>query len=242
MNLDWKKLVSLAPLAPYLALALVLVVAALGITYYAWKSAIRRTAQAELLNQQQAAQIAALRAAGAASEVQAKARDPRIQDLAGQLQKSEARGQKLAADLAAAVEREKKTHAEIGQLPPAEVVKRTEDSGFRIEDTETGRKVLDLIADRDGCREQLGISEAQNKSCEDRNSMFAAQNSELTAPVREFKQALDLEKRAFAQREDLAKKEVKAARGSWLGRVAGKAKWFAVGVGVGAVAGAIATR
>jgi len=217
-------------------------IAALAVTYYCWKAEIRHAAQAELLNQQQAAEIAKLRAGAEASEAESKTHEARIQELSAEVQKSEVRSQKLAADFAAAVEREKKARAEIAQLRPAEVVKRAEDSGFRIQDAATGRKVLDLIADRDGCREELGISEAQNKNCEDRNSIFDVQRSELLSQVGDLKTALDLEKRAFEQRDDLAKKQVSAAKGSWLARIASKAKWFAVGVTAGAVAGAIATR
>jgi len=217
--------------------------------YYTWKTAIRRAAQAELLNQQQAGEIAALRAGAVAREAQATARDGRIKELAGEVEKSAVRSRQLAAELAAAKGAAAVEQARIKALPAEQVgpelQKTVPTAGvlrFAQDDSEGARRVLEIVADRDGCREQSLMKDQQLQNCEEQKSGVRSQNSELLQQTQELKTALDLEKRAFDKRDDLAKVQVSAAKGSWLGRIASKAKWFVVGVGAGAVAGAVAAR
>jgi hypothetical protein len=226
-----------------LAIGVVLVLA-LGVTYYRWKGQIRRAAQAELLNQQQAGDIAKLRAGAQASGAQASAHDARIRELAGQLDKSAVRSQQLTAQLAAAVEREKQARAEIGKLSGPEVAQQvTQALGPSDQRTigpseDQGRKILEIIGERNACQEQSLLKDQQLANCEERNSMFNVQRSELLAQVGDLQQAYDLEKRAFDARDELAKKQLKGARGSWAQRAWEKIDGpvlFLAGVGVTAL-------
>jgi hypothetical protein len=216
--------------------------------YYTWKTAIRRAAQAELLNQQQAGEIAALRAGAVAREAQATARDGRIKELAGEVEKSAVRSRQLAAELAAAKAAAAVEQARIKALPAEQVgpelQKTVPTAGvlrFAQDDSEGARRVLEIIGQRDSCREQSALQDQQLANCEDRNSLFEVQRSELLFQVRDLKQALDLEKRAFEQRDDLAKKQVKAAGGTWVHRAWNRVK-FPLGIGIGVVITAVATR
>ena len=239
----WKKFAILVPLAPYLALAAVLLVGALAVTYYRWKLQIRRAAEEELLNGQQAAEIAALRRGSAQAEDRAVEAEGRAQQLGEELEKLTVDSRQLTGKLEKLQTEAKAEKARIAALPAdqlgPELQKTIATAGilrFAQDDSEGARRVLEIITDRDACREQLGISEAQNKNCEARNSMFDVQRSELTSQVRELKQALDLEKRAFDKRDDLAKVQVKTAQGLWIHRVWNRVK-FPVGLVLGGLGG-----
>jgi hypothetical protein len=104
------------------------------------------------------------------------------------------------------------------------------------------RRTLEIIGDRDACREQSVVKDQQFANCRESLVDYAAIGDQQVKQIQELKQALDLERRAFDKRDDLAKVQVKAAKGSWLGRMMGKAKWFVIGVGAGAIAGAIVAR
>jgi len=216
--------------------------------YYAWKAAIARQVRGELERGALQSEISNLKSQAAEAEKRAATAETQSKELAERIQKSEVRSQKLAGELTAAVEREKKARVEIAQLSGLEVAVEVEKeigpSDQRVigPSEDQGRKVLEIIADRDGCLELSTLNSQLLQNCEDRNSIFDVQRSELLSQVGNLKQALDLNKRAFDKRDDLAKKQVRAAKGSWLGRALGKAKWFAVGVGAGAVAGAVAAR
>jgi hypothetical protein len=237
MNLDrWKKLAILVPLAPYLALTVVLLVAALGVTYYRWKAEIRRAAQAELLNQQAAVQIAALRQAAAAAENRAKQVEPRVRELEGKLQKSAMRSQQLAAELEKAKAAAANDQARLAALTPVEVAAEVAAQLGAPGSDAALRGTLEIMADRDGCQEQSLVKDQQLANCEERNSIFNVQRSELLSQVGDLKQALDLEKRAFDARDDLAKVQVKTAQGTWIHRAWNKVK-FPVGIVLGGVGG-----
>ena len=159
MNLDrWKKFAILVPLAPYLALAAVLLVGALAVTYYRWKSQIRRAAQAELLNGQQAAEIAALRRGSAQAEDRAVEAEGRAQELLGKLEKLSVASGQLSVKLqnlerAAAAEK-----ARIAALTPAEVTAEVTTQVGPPGSDAALRHTLEIIAERDSCREQSTLN------------------------------------------------------------------------------------
>ena len=245
----WKKFATLVPLAPYLVLVAVLLVAALAVTYYRWKSEIRRAVQSEFLNQQQAGEIAALRAAAATNEAQAAARDARVQELAAEVAKKEVAGRQLSAELKKLQAAAPAEQARIAALPTDQLgielqqtIKTAGILRFAQDDSEGARRVLEIIGERDSCREQSGLKDQQFANCRESLEDYAAVGEQQAKQIGDLKQALDLSKRAFDKREDLAKVQVKAAKGSWLGRMMGKAKWFVIGVGAGAIAGAAVAR
>jgi len=245
----WKKFAILVPLAPYLVLVAVLLLAALAVTYYRWKSEIRRAVQSEFLNQQQAGEIAALRAGAATSEAQAAAREGRIQELAAEVAKKEAISRQLSANLEKLKAEATAEQARIAALPAdqlgPELQKTIATAGilrFAQDDSEGARRVLEIIGERDSCREELGLKDQQLQICRESMIDYAAIGEQQAKQIGDLKQALDLSKRAFDKRDDLAKVQVKAAKGSWFSRFTGKAKWFVIGVGAGAVAGAAVAR
>jgi hypothetical protein len=238
----WKKLEALLPLAPYLALLAALLVAALAVTYYRWRAEIRRAAQAELLNRQQAEEIVALRGAAARSEAQAAAREGRIQELVAEVAKKEAISRQLSDNLEKLKAEAAAEQARIAAVPAPELAAELENRLGETKSEGAARKIRATIADRDACREQEVVKDQQLQICRESMIDYAAIGEQQALQIQSLKQALDLEKRAFEQRDDLAKSQVNAAKGSWLGRTLGKAKWFVIGVGVGAVAGAAAAR
>ena len=245
----WKKFATVVPLAPYLVLIAVLLVAALALTYYRWKSEIRRAVQSEFLNQQQAGEIAALRAAAATSEAQAAAREGRIQELTAEVANKEAISRQLSANVEKLKRQAPAEQARIAALPTDQLgielqqtIKTAGILRFGQDDSEGARRVLEIIGERDSCREQSGLKDQQFANCRESLVDYAAIGEQQALQIQTLKQALDLEKRAFQKRDDLAKVQVKAAKGSWFSRFTSKAKWFAIGLGAGAIAGAAVAR
>jgi chromosome segregation ATPase len=245
----WKKFAILVPLPPYLALAAMLLVGALAVTYYRWKSQIRRAAQAELLNGQQAAEIAALRRGSAQAEDRAVEAEGRAQQLGEELEKLTVDSRQLTGKLEKLQTEAKAEKARIAALPAdqlgPELQKTIATAGilrFAQDDSEGARRVLEIIGERDSCREELGLKDQQLQICRESMIDYAAIGEQQAKQIGDLKQALDLSKRAFDKRDDLAKVQVKAAKGSWFSRFTGKAKWFVIGVGAGAVAGAAVAR
>jgi hypothetical protein len=238
----WKKFAILVPLAPYLVLVAVLLVAALAVTYYRWKSEIGRAAQAELLNGQQAAEIAGLRKKSGQAEDRAIAAEGRAQELGEELEKVSAISHQLSANLEKLKAKEGTDQARIAALTPVEVAAAVTARVGEAGSEAALRHTLELIADRDACKDQSAIKDLQYANCRESLVDYAAIGEQQTIQIRELKQALDLERRAFDKRDDLAKVQVSAAKGSWFSRFTGKAKWFVVGVGAGAVLGAIAAH
>jgi len=244
----WKKFVTVVPLAPYLVLVAVLLVAALAVTYYRWKSEIRRALQSEFLNQQQAGEIAALRRGSAQAEDRAVEAEGRAQELLGKLEKLSVASGQLSVKLqnlerAAAAEK-----ARIAALPTDQLgielqqtIKTAGILRFAQDDSEGARRVLEIIGERDSCREQSGLKDQQFANCRESLEDYAAVGEQQAKQIGDLKQALDLSKRAFQKRDDLAEKQVSAAKGSWLGRAWEKIDG-PVMLTLGVLIGAAATR
>ena len=156
------------------------------------------------------------KSAGAASSWEQKAHRK------SRSQKSEVR--QLTAKLEKAQAEAAAEKARIAALPPEEVgpelQKTVPTAGilrFAQDDKEGARRVLEIIADRDACLQlstldsQLLLTAANPRGLR-RHRRTAGQ----TDP--DLKQALDLEKRAFDKRDDLAKVQAKTAKGTWIHR------------------------
>lgn len=187
-------------------------------------------------------EIRNLKSQAAEAEKRAVQAEGRAQELQGEIEKSEVRSQKLAVELknlqlAAAAEQ-----ARIAALTPAEVAAEVAAQVGAPGSDAALRRTLEIIGDRDSCREQAAVKDQQFANCRESLVDYAAIGEQQAIQIREMKQALDLERRAFDKRDDLAKKQVSAAKGSWFSRFTGKAKWFAIGVGAGAIAGAVAAH
>ena len=232
----WKKFAILVPLAPYLALVAVLLVAALAVTYYRWKSELRRAAQGELLNQQEAAEIAALRRGSAQAEDRAVEAEGRAQELLGKLEKLSVASGQLSVKLqnlerAAAAEK-----ARIAVLTPAEVAAEVTTQVGPPGSDAALRHTLEIIGERNACREQMAVKDLQYANCRESLIDYAAVGEQQAKQIGDLKQALDLERRAFDKRDDLAKNQVKTAQGTWIHRIWNRVK-FPVGIALGGLGG-----
>jgi chromosome segregation ATPase len=166
----------------------------------------------------------------------------RAQQLGAELEKLAVGRRQLAANLEKAKAEAAAEQARIAALGAAEVAAEVARQVGAPGLDAALRRTLEIIADRDACREQSGLKDQQFANCRESLVDYAAIGEQQGLQIQDLKQALDLERRAFDKRDDLAKNQVSAAKGSWLGRTLGKAKWFVVGVGAGAIVGAVAAR
>jgi septal ring factor EnvC (AmiA/AmiB activator) len=243
----WKKFAILVPLAPYLTLAVVLLIAALGITYYRWESELRRAAQVELLNQQQAAEITALRSGSAQAEDRAVQAEGRARQLGEELEKLTVESRQLTGKLEKLQTEGKAEQARIAALTPVEVAAEVgkeigPSDGRTIGPSEDQlRKVLEIITDRDACVQLSTLNSQLFANCRESLVDYAAIGDQQAKQIQELKQALDLGKRAFDKRDDLAKVQVQTAQGTWIHRAWNKVK-FPVGIVLGGVGGYMVGR
>ena len=228
-----------------------LVVLALLISAWWGLSAWNRARALRLATETGALQseISNLKLQAAAAEKRAITAEDRAQQLGAELERSAVRGRQLAAELEKLKTKEGNEQARIAALPTDQLgielqqtIKTAGILRFAQDDSEGARRVLEIIGERDSCREQLGLKDQQLQICRESMIDYAAIGEQQTIQIRDLKQALDLEKRAFQKRDDLAKVQVKAAKGSWFSRFTGKAKWFVIGVAAGAIAGAVVAR
>ena len=164
-------------------------------------------------------------------------------ELAGKLEKLTVDSRQLTAKLEKAQAEAAAEKARIAALPPQEVgpelQKTVPTAGilrFAQDDKEGARRVLEIIADRDACKDQVAIKDLQYANCRESLVDYAAIGEQEAKQIQDLKQALDLQKRAFDNRDDLAKVQVNTAQGTWIHRVWNKVK-FPVGVVLGGVAG-----
>jgi chromosome segregation ATPase len=233
--------------------------------YYAWKASLGREAALDLERRQ--AEISNLKSQISKALDRVAARQTRVQELEARRAELERTANELRARLAELHTAEQKQIGRIAALPlPAlsselqrhfgpEAVKlethnsKLQDGGrvspsadgfqFRVSE-EGGRRIATALEELKGCREQATIKEQQYQNCRASLTDYAALGEQQALQTRDLKQALDAEQRAFEVRDQLAKKEVKAAHGSWLHRLVGKAKWFVVGAAIGVAAGVAA--
>jgi chromosome segregation ATPase len=237
--------------------------------YYAWKAAIRREFRQQVEQENLRSQISDLRSQAQEAKQRAATAEGREKQFTARLAEKEKVHGQLAGQLAklkveAAAEQARiaaLSPQEAGQelqktVPTAEILRGVHperklkgtlrsaqgDSERTQDDSEGARRVLEIIAERDACREQIGVKDQQFANCRESLIDYAAVGEQQAKQIGDLKQALDLNKRAFDKRDDLAKKELKTAKDSWLGRTLGKAKWFVIGVGAGAIAGVIAAH
>jgi len=152
----------------------------------------------------------------------------------------------ISSQLSVVSEQPPRTTARRPEAPSEPATYRGEAPGPRADDGqltlgELGmRQIATALEELKGCREQAAIKDQQYQNCRASLTDYAALGEQQALQTRDLKQALDADQRAFEVRDQLAKKEVKAARGSWLHRLVGKAKWFVAGAAIGVAAGVAA--
>jgi len=221
--------------------------------YYAWKASLRREAALDLERRQAQAEISNLKSQISQALDRVAARQTRVQELEARRAELERTANELRARLAELHTAEQKQIGRIAALPLPQLADqvRQQVPGVRFQVSEDSAETSHLTPDTlravargaeelKGCREQATIKEQQYQNCRASLTDYAALGEEQALQTRDLKQALDAEQRAFEVRDLLARKEVKAARGSWLHRLVGKAKWFVAGAAIGVAAGVVA--
>jgi DNA-directed RNA polymerase beta subunit len=97
------------------------------------------------------------------------------------------------------------------------------------------RRVATALVERDACREQKGVVEAQFANCHTQVDTNAAIIRQQVDSLAKLNQALSAQDEIQARREAQQQTELKAARGSRLSRLARAVQWVAVGIVLGAV-------
>ena len=225
-------------------LTLVVILAVLGGAWWGF-SAWNRAREIRLATETGALQseISNLKSQAAEAEKSAGAAKVREQEVQRELEKSEVRSQKLAANLERAQAEATAEKARIAALTAEklgpELQKTVPTAGilrFAHDDKEGARRVLEIITDRDACVQLSTLNSQLLANCRESLVDYAAIGEQQAKQIQDLKQALDLGKRAFDKRDDLAKVQAKTAQGTWIHRAWNKVK-FPVGIALGGVAG-----
>lgn len=225
----------------------------LGLWMQEHDARVRRAAELQNLRQQTAAQVRSLRARAAAALRQANEGRAAIAHLEVDRRKLTARSAALAAQLAALRERQQKRARQIAALPPAVLRKRlaqelgagslasastlgSSASPSPLSLSERGeRRVVSALAERDACREASGLQSRQLATCGARVAAGRAEISQQAHSLAGLRRALAVQSQAEAAREREFGAQLRAARGTWMGRALRALKFLAVGVAVGVV-------
>jgi hypothetical protein len=97
------------------------------------------------------------------------------------------------------------------------------------------RNLATALVERDACREQKGVVEAQFANCRAQVDTNAAIIQQHVDSLAKLNQALSAQDEILARREAEQQAELKAARGSRLSRLARAVEWVALGIVVGVV-------
>jgi hypothetical protein len=92
----------------------------------------------------------------------------------------------------------------------------------------------------DACRAESGIQTRQLSNCQARAEADEAALEQLNGSVASLNQALAAKDKMFVEQQSRYKAELRAARGTFLGRLARLSEHVAIGVAVGVAIGAAA--
>jgi chromosome segregation ATPase len=227
--------------------------------YSAWKASLRREAALGSERRQAQAEISRLLSQVSQARNRVSAGQAHVQELEARQAELARNADKLRARLAELQTAQQKQVARLATLPlpalsselqshlaPQAVKLETGNAKFSgggqapnfplAVSAEGGRQIAASLQDLKSCREQAEIEEQQYQNCRASLTNYAALSQQQAQQTRDLKQALDAQRQAYEARDQLAQEELKAARGSWVHRLASKAKWFGVGLAVGTVA------
>ena len=102
------------------------------------------------------------------------------------------------------------------------------------------RKVEAALVALDACRAESGIQTRQLSNCQARAEADEAAIEQLKGSVASLNQALAAKDKMFVEQQSRYKAELRAARGTFLGRLARLSEHVAIGVAVGVAIGAAA--
>lgn len=193
-------------------------------------------------------EISNLRSQAAAAEKSAVRSEQLAVELGKKLEKLTVDSRQLTAKLERAKAEGAAEKARIAALPAdqlgPELQKTIATAGilrFAQDDSAGTRRVLEIITDRDACVQRSTLNSQLLSNCRESQADYAAIGEQQAIQIREMKQALDLNKRAFDKRDDLAKVQVRTAQGTWIHRAWNKVK-FPIGVALGGLGGYVVGR
>jgi len=234
----------------------------LAVWWFEHQARLRQTMELEQLQKQTASAVSALEARAAAAIREANERNVQaIQALEAKRRKLEREASDLATRLHSLQERERAQAAQIAILPPAELARRVaaelapHDSELGIRGSEPTRpspqrpapspalvlsepqlrNLATALIERDACREQKDVVEAQFANCHIQVDTNAAIIQQQVDSLGKLNLALSAQDEILARREAQQQTELKAARGSRLSRLARAVEWVAIGIVLGAV-------
>jgi hypothetical protein len=196
----------------------------------------------------------------AASEVRAANQQnaQAVRHLEAERQKLMARDRKLSARLADLEASERAQVGRIATLPIGEVERQVEQrlgagsgrraglhqepqgrrAGLALQLTDAGaRKVDEALVELDACRAERANETGQVSNCAARAAADEAALRRQAGSISELNQALKTKQQAWRAREAESQAELRAARGTFLGRLARTSEHVAIGVGIGIVVG-----
>jgi hypothetical protein len=233
--------------------------------WYEHQARLRQSIELALLQKQTATALSTLEARAAAAIRQANERNVQaIHGLEAQRRKLERDANGLAARLQALQQSERAQAAQTAILPPAELARRVaaelapRDSEVGISDSEPTRRLTPspqplapspalvltepqlrnlaaALVERDACREQQQVVEAQFTNCRGQVDTNAAILQRQADSLAQLNTALSAKDEILKRRETQHQAELKAARGSRLARLARVVECVAIGVVIGAV-------
>ena len=181
-------------------------------------------------------EISHLKSQTAGAEKRAMTAEGRAQQWGEELEKLRVDSRQLTAKLEKLQTEGKAEQARIAALRPVEVAAEVAAQVGAPGSDAALRRTLEIIGDRDSCLQLSTVNSQLLTNCRESLVDYAAIGEQQALQIGETKQALDLEKRAFAKRDDLAKVQVKTAQGTWIHRAWNRVK-FPVGIVLGGLGG-----
>jgi|YelNatPaOPRAMG01_1025707.scaffolds.fasta_scaffold55305_4 hypothetical protein len=211
---------------------------------------VRRRAQLEQVRQQTSAQIAALKQQARQDIERANVENARaVQKIEERRRAIEQQNQRLAVQLDELRRRAQVQADQVATLPISSVVTRVAAQlGLQAQDfrspqdgkpaalalTDSGaRKVAAAVVNLDACRSESNIEQQQFSNCQARAQADEAAIERLKSSVASLNDAIAARDKILAQQSAECKAELRAARGTFLGRLARTAEHVAIGVAMG---------
>jgi len=120
-----------------------------------------------------------------------------------------------------------------GEPTPAQDTTRVALLGTGRMGTAIARKVAAAVVNLDACRSESNIEQQQFSNCQARAQADEAAIERLKSSVASLNDAIAARDKILAQQSAECKAELRAARGTFLGRLARTAEHVAIGVAMG---------
>lgn len=226
---------------------------------------VRQATELKQLKRQTATDVAVLRDQAARALRQANAQVEEIQGLESRRRALEQRAEQLREQLASLQAQESREAGQVATLPTPEVAMRvatrlgieergsglggrgSENSRGSVPESRNAnpesllisgdslRKIDAALVELDACRGESTVRDQQEVNCREQVENDTAIIDRQAASINELHQAVAAKDQILARREAELQAELKAARGSRIGRIGRTLKYVAMGVAIGVV-------